>query len=423
MKIPMHPILAVFAVSRALGLCLPLAAIAAQPARIETTLVDAEAISFGTFHSNNQKVVQNSRGIFMTHIRTRNEKYTAQHWRLSWSQDGGKTFATLHEATAATNPPTLETDAAGNLYAGLPDFVDHQVHLHRYLSAEDYRVAHITSVPKASAGKYAMMLDEQRGQVCYFSHNNTFLRFKLDGTLIGSTKLTAAGPTATVEYPHLSLAADGVLHAAWTSLNVPLHRYWGIHHAQSADGGETWTNFAGKPLTLPIVSDESGPSDRITLDDEFEPSTWLASMFIKDGKAHFLYSAGLKPPRQHHMRFEVKTGRREIDHGEATLQGETLAIRALDGFFASDPRTPGSPLYCVSREVKARHLVCLVSHDNGATWHDHAIAGPFNQPYGIGGCREVTPDGHILGSFTELEGTERNKVRGGKVWFFKIKTQ
>ena len=40
---------------------------AAEPLRIETTLVDGQALSFSTFQSNNQKVVQNKRGIFMTH--------------------------------------------------------------------------------------------------------------------------------------------------------------------------------------------------------------------------------------------------------------------------------------------------------------------------------------------------------------------
>jgi hypothetical protein len=400
----------------------PRASAAGMPATIETTLVDPEAISFGTFHSNNQKVVRNARGIFITHIRTRNQTYTAQHWRLSWSRDGGKIFSTLDEGTAATNPLTLETDTAGNLYAGRPDFAERRLHLHRYLTTEDFRPAHITSVPHGFGGKWAMALDEKHGQVCYFSLNNDLVRFRLDGSLIDSRRLTAPGPNAVLQYPHLALGGDGVLHAAWTSLQVKKHRYWAIHHAQSPDGGVTWTNFAGQPLPVPIVVDETGPSDRITLDDEFEPSTWLANMLIKDGKAHFLYSAQPAPLRQHHVRYDLATGARDFDHVGAALKGAQLAIRALDGFFCADARKPGAPLYCVSREVKAKHLVCLRSDDQGATWRDHAIAGPFNSPYGIGGCREVTPDGFVIGTFTELEGSEVSKFRGGRVWFFKIKT-
>ena len=54
--------------------------------RIELICVDDNATGYGTFQSHNQKVVRNEKGIFMTHIRTRNEAYTAQEWRLSWSR-------------------------------------------------------------------------------------------------------------------------------------------------------------------------------------------------------------------------------------------------------------------------------------------------------------------------------------------------
>lgn len=165
---------------------------------------------------------------------------------------------------------------------------------------------------------------------------------KLDGTLIDSRQLTKRGTTAFPEYTHLDLDGTGVLHAAWTSLNPPLRGYWGIHHAQSADGGTTWTTFTGTPLPLPIIADESGASDRITLDDEFKPSTWLSSMRIKDGKAHFLYRADMTPARQHHVRIDIATGQREVDHQDVSLQGETLALSGLDGLFATDARKPAA---------------------------------------------------------------------------------
>src|SRR5689334_24821614 len=97
--------------------------------RIEMTCVDPAATGYGTFQSHNQKVVANQRGIFMTHIRTRNEAYTAQQWRLSWSRDGGRNFKTLYEATDATNPPVIETDDEDNIYLIRPDFVDGHAYL------------------------------------------------------------------------------------------------------------------------------------------------------------------------------------------------------------------------------------------------------------------------------------------------------
>jgi hypothetical protein len=397
---------------------------AAAPPAIETTLVDADAPHFATFQSHNQKVVQNQRGIFMTYIRDRNEKYTAQLWRVMWSKDGGKTFTTLHESTDATNPPCLETDSADNLYIGHPDWVSSEVVFVRLLASEDYKKPHVSRVPKSAAGKYSMALDEKRAQVCFFSHSGKFIRFGLDGHVLADTLLLKRGGQAVQEYTHLDFAADGTLHAAWTSLNVPIRRYWGIHHLQSPDGGQTWRTFTGGPFTPPIAADETGPPDRITLDDEFEPSTWLANSLTKDGKTHFLYAAkDEKAIRQHHVRYDTATGKRELDH-TPELRGETLPLNVGDGFLATSTRTKGGPLFVIGRTVKAPvRLACLRSDDNGATWRDHAVSGAFRQPYSVGGCREITPDGFIIGSFTDV-GEEKHPQGGlvGRVHFFRIPT-
>ena len=54
-----------------------------------------------------------------------------------------------------------------------------------------------------------------------------------------------------------------------------------------------------------------------------------------------------------------------------------------------------------------------------ATWHDHAVSEKVTRPYAIGGCREVTPDGWIIGSCTEVLG--EGKELSGRVHFFRIK--
>ena len=79
-------------------------------AKFHLTLVDAEATGYATFQSHNQKVVAGPGGIFMTFIRTRNEKYTAQEWRLVLSTDGGASFRVIYEATNATNPRGFRAD-------------------------------------------------------------------------------------------------------------------------------------------------------------------------------------------------------------------------------------------------------------------------------------------------------------------------
>lgn len=388
---------------------------------IQLVCVDPQATGYGTFQSHNQKMVSNRRGIFMTHLRSRNEAYTAQSWRLSRSTNGGEHFVTLFAATNATNPPLLETDDDDNLYLVRPDFVDGHAYLYRFLAHEDFRQPHITRIPNGSAGKFAMVLDARRKQLDYFAHNNTFHQVGLDGMMRTSTTLLAPGKNAVLQYPLLSLSEDGTLHAAWTTQKHGRYLYWDIHYLQSPDGGQSWCRMNGTPVSLPAVADETGPSDRLTLDDEFDCHTWLSSFLVTQGKAHFLYLAQCQPPRQHYVRYDLKSARRELDT-QPDLRGQLLALHGLDGFFATRAGTTGSNLYCVGRDAKQPRLVCLASNDNGSTWHDYAVSEPVHSPYAIGGCREVTSDGWVIGSFTDTGPAPTKDVPAeAKVYFFKFR--
>src|SRR5262245_9732086 len=132
---------------------------------IDLVCVDERATGYATFQSHNQKVVENARGIFMTHLRTRNEEYTAQTWRLSRSGDRGQTWKTIFEATHATNPPVIETDAGGNLYLVRPDFADGHAYLYRFSAGGDDANPAVSKIPGAAAGKYALYLDPVRRQL------------------------------------------------------------------------------------------------------------------------------------------------------------------------------------------------------------------------------------------------------------------
>jgi BNR repeat-containing family member len=387
---------------------------------IHLRCVDAKATGYGTFQSHNQKVISNRRGIFMTHLRSRNEAYTAQSWRLSWSTNAGESFATLFAATNATNPPLLESDADDNLYLVRPDFGDGHAYLYRFRADENYREPHITRIPNGSAGKFAMVLDARRQQLAYFAHNNTFHLVGLDGVMRSSTNLLTAGPNAALQYPLLSLGEDDTLHVAWTTQkNGNVYLYWDIHYLQSPDGGLNWRHMDGRSVPLPVVADETGPADRITLDDEFACHTWLSNFMVKDGKAHFLYLAQTNPPRQHYVRYDLRTARREVDL-QPEFRGERISLRGLDGFFAAPRHQKNSRLYCISRDATQPRLACLVSEDNGATWHDYAVSEPVISPYAIGGCREVTADGWVIGSFTDSGVDPKDPERPPRVYFFKI---
>ena len=75
-------------------------------------------------------------------------------------------------------------------------------------------------------------------------------------------------------------------------------------------------------------------------------------------------------------------------------------------------------------------LVCFASYDSGETWYEYAAGDevyPINDAgwhgcYAIGGPRELTADGHIIGTFTEVAHFAKKyyEPHSGKVHFFSI---
>lgn len=387
--------------------------------KIQITCVDPEAIHYGTFQSHNQKVLSNRRGIFMTHIRTRDQPYRAQTWRLSQSTNGGRTFSTIHEATHATNPPVIVTDEADNIHLVRVDFLDWHARHYSFLAEKGYREPSVTEIPYATGDKYAMVFDARRRCLYYFPRHRSFHVLGLDGTIQSSDyNLFKTGPNANVQYPQLDLEPDGTLHAVWTSEYNHKYLYWDIHHILSRDGGKTWRNLDGTRLAPPILADDTGPALRITPDDEFDVHTWLANFLVKDGKLHFVYRAATEPPRMHYMRYDIATARRDAHHSPE-LRGATIRLTGFDGFFATRIDQPGSPLYCVMNAEG--YIGCLVSHDNGATWRDHARSEEKFESYSVGGCHGITADGFIIGSFTDMTGLEKTSFSPGRVMFLRIK--
>jgi len=371
---------------------------------IDLVKVDDDATHYATYQSHNQKLVSNRNGLFMTHIRRRTEDYMAQQWRLSRSTDGGRSFTTIYEATHPTNPPVLETDEAGNVYLIRPDFVDENAYLYRFRASDEYAQPLISKIEGAVAGKYAMAHDPKRGLLYYAGHtfgdHMRFCAVGLDGEVQRSTDLLVKGPSALPQYPSLCVDREGVLHLAWTTLALrPQAIYWSIHFIQSGDGGKTWRKMDGALLKPPIVADEHGPTDRVTLDDEYEVLTWLSNFLVQDGKAHFIYlaqfPAGL---RQHYVRYDLKSAKKDRDVWPK-FAGQELSLLHTSGFFAARAALPDAPLYCVLAQEK--RVACLASDDSGATWYDYAVSREMRNMYSIGGCREVTAGGHVIGSFTE----------------------
>ena len=397
---------------------------------VQITTVDSDATFYGTFQSHNQKVVANAYGIFMTHVHkeqccdslnscvdptpaTCPDANSLSTWRLSRSVDGGATFTTIYEGRHGTRPPVIETDSQGNIYLAHADFFQggQNAYVLRFLASDNFQNPASTPLTGAAGGKFAMEIDEARGQLYFFSHTNKFFRVRLsDLAILAEYQLTQNGTNANMHYPHLYLDDYGHLYVAWTTARINpalngqcgnTNPYWSIHFIRSLDGGVTWSKPNGQPLALPIVVDNTGPTDEITPDEEITPAAercadpWLSTFLVKGDKAHFVYYARAPVDKQHYVRYDLATA--HIDRNVVPFMGDTISIKNLDGVCST--RRSIKEIFCVNKSTDNR-IAVLKSEDNGLTWHDHAL-GPSSDIYALGGSPQVTNDGYIIGSYTE----------------------
>jgi hypothetical protein len=385
----------------------------------------------GVFQSHNQKVVSNANGIFMTYIETTPTDTTSGTWRLARSTDGGQSFTNVYQGSDFTAPPALETDENDNIYLTYPTY-GVSMHFARFSPVNGYTAPDITRTYNGvnCAAKFAMAYDRQRQQFYLASQYGQLLTVNMQGDLLRNLQLFSAsqGYSATA-YPHLfveSATTSSVLHYAVTTADtkdggnkIP---YESIRYVKSPDGGLSWQAMGGAPISTPTTPEPNGPSTMINLADEITPwSTWLSTMHVMGGKVHFAYHTGdpwdpayFNNPghidRQHYMRFNETSGVREIDSWSqwGTWTGTSITISTTDGLLASNPNDPSSPLYMVGAST-AGHLSALVSLDNGSIWMDYATNSLSIGLYAIGGCRQVTADGKVIGSFS-------GKAKSGAPW-------
>jgi len=385
---------------------------------VSLTVVDSQATGYATFQSHNQKVVSNQHGLFMTHIRTRNAAYTKQTWRLSRSIDGGKTFSTLQQEVIGTNPPALETDVYGDLYLMRQNYgVSSASTLYIYSHAKKFAAPTSHAIPQGNSGKYAMLYDAARKRLYYFSHGGRFYVISLFGKVSSNYPLITKGTKAGPQYPYLAMDEYGKIYAAWTTQQHGVYMYWSIHVIRSVDGGKSWQRLNGKALSTPVVCDDTGPADRVNLADELKYHSWLWSVLPKNGKVHMAYLAQRTPARQHYVRYDAKKGG-EDRRVQPTFKGSKIALHNLSGYAVADPGSPNR-LFWISRAKGTAEIGVLQSIDNGATWYDHALGtSGLKNIYSLGGARELTHDGRIIGSLTDV-----SNAKTPRVLFFSVKTR
>jgi hypothetical protein len=408
---------------------------------IELTQISTSSPLYGTFQSHNQKVVSNAYGIFMTYLDT---EYVGAYgvnwgnlhlWKLLRSTDGGKTFSTVYTAKNYTKSPAIETDASGNIYVFAGDYSPAgtaDLFFYKFLSSKNFQSPLVTQIPGAAAGKFSTFYDSTRNQLYYFNFNGggpDFYVFDTNGKLLRSTQLVQNGPNGLLQYPLLSMN-NGQLFAAWTTSAPPTYNpylYWDIHFMVSNDGGVTWVKGNGTQLKTPVVADETGPTDRVSLSDEFDVHTWLSSMIYHNGALHFMYEAQFNYPnwREHYVRYDLNKKAFDLNT-YPVWKGEKFSIHNLDGFFATNPSDATSLLYAVSTDqfiTSKNRITVLASDDNGQTWFDYAVSKPFIQPYAIGGSRLAVSGGYITGSLTNLVSNPNPPLNSSEVWFFRVKAE
>jgi len=392
--------------------------------RIQTTLVDDSATHWAVTHSHNQKVLWNSDGIFMSYDKRRAEGRPLMRgtWRLMRSTDGGASFRVAHEGHDGYTTPVIENLPGDRIGLGFSNQDNGATEYYRFRHPIDSgppdHVAIPDTNPRRNGGKFSMLYDHARDQIYWLAKPNRLTVFKPDGKLVRHADLFADGPVAHVEYPHLRLDDKGTLHTAWTTCDNKAYLYRSIHYARSADGGKTWRKMDGTALALPFVSDSTGPSDMLNLADELDVHTWLQSMAIEGGRLHLAYLAQAPLDRNHYMRCNLATARRERD--VVPLRGERIEPKATQGFIFADAAHSGTTIYYVTRAIfgNKQHVGCIASDDGGATWYDYAMTPtPFaGVPSNVGGCRSMTADRCLIGSFTDV----RSKGHDNRVYFYKI---
>jgi nitrite reductase/ring-hydroxylating ferredoxin subunit len=189
----------------------------------------------------------------------------------------------------------------------------------------------------------------------------------------------------------------------------------------------------GTKIDIPIFSDVDDGADRITLNEEFELNTWLSGFISVKGKLHFTYRAcphedfkiacaNFNDGNQHYIRYDIKTGKKDHEIITPEFGSNKIKLASFDGFFTIDNRPGKEALYFVGKQGK--RIGCVASYDNGLSWNDYALSDELvDDPYSIyaiGGCRNVTKDGLILGSFTERCGDFMDPFVKSKACFLKI---
>jgi hypothetical protein len=417
------------------GLCRRLA-----PVRL--VKLAANAPFYATFSSYNQHIFDAPSGVFIVYVAT---SHFGPHWaegspldtRSDWvlartTDRGASAQAVLmHRGIPTHVPPVIDGDTAGNVYIFEPHFASlhgSSTAIWRLDARGGFRLDSVRTIDSIGSDKFSTVYDPSRNLFFYSAtsydpgHPARLAAIPPAGPVRLSPPLVREGASGFLMYPLLRVDERDDLYLAWTSQAVPAIRaylYWDIHFMISGDGATEWHRADGTRLVLPVVADEGGQADRVTLPDETGTHPWLSSFLPKNHMVHFTYRTAERVDRKHARRLNLTTGRYDVDH-TPVFRGQTLLAGGQSGILLSRPGQAGGMLYFMGEDVTQRRLIVLASDDAGETWFDYAATEPrFNLLFSVSGARDIGPSGTLYGIATDLRSRDKSQNQND-IWLLSV---
>ena len=126
--------------------------------------------------------------------------------------------------------------------------------------------------------------------------------------------------------------------------------------------------------------------------------------------------------RFHYVRYDLQTGREDL-RLTPEFRGQNLSLSGLDGTFSCRMADAKSPLVAILKDAQGPRLAALRSDDQGAHWHDLAVSQDVTAPYAISGCRELTPDGYAIGTFTDAIEPGNDPTGKSRLYFYRVRVK
>lgn len=421
--------------------------------------------AYASFAGYQNRVVQNANGIFVAYLEFHSPSWPANQyfWRLVRSQDGGKSFKTVHSGYAITRAPVVETDGASNVYVLYPNLKAGSFSFLRFDSATNYSNTINKTIKADAGGKFVSHYDAARKRIYFMTvgagawTRTSFFALDLTGSVLFSYRFSHQGSMASLHYPHLAMNdSSTTLYAAWTTDKDGQRNYSSIHFARSTNGGMSWSTMTGNPLSPSptstgadnsLVPDIYGPTDNLLGIARTNWPRWLANFFYLGGALHFAVS-DKDGKGASYMRYDLKKQLidRQTYNAPRTYAGCPYWVAPWDmyrnacynpsdyykpqfqyswkgkhvklasgGYFAKSRIEPNT-IYHVgevhhvsapaSGAINGR-LGILRSQDNGAAWSDYAISAVGSKekinifrPWSFSGPRAVTTQ--VFGVFTHF---------------------